>query len=63
MGKSPQKNTYKQLVQDITALYDHARRTLVESYWQIGKPSYTSIKNCLIRDWRSLCIKGPTRNN
>lgn len=25
--------------------------------------AYTSIKSCLIRDWRSLCIKGPARNN
>ena len=37
MNKTLQKNTYKQLVEDITELYDHARRALVEAYWQIGK--------------------------
>ena len=25
--------------------------------------AYTLIKNCLIGDWRRLCIKGPARNN
>jgi len=29
--------TYKRLVKDITALYDHARNTVVETYWKIGK--------------------------
>ena len=37
MKKSLQKNTYNQLVKDITELYDCARRALVEAYWQIGK--------------------------
>ncbi len=37
MKKSLQKNTYKQLVEDITELYDGARHALVEAYWQIGK--------------------------
>ena len=37
MKKNLQKNTYKQLVEDITELYDCARRALVEAYWQIGK--------------------------
>jgi len=32
-----QKTTYRRLVEDITALYDHARNTVVESYWKIGK--------------------------
>ena len=33
MNKSPRKNTYDQLMKDITELYDHARF----AYWQIGK--------------------------
>jgi endonuclease YncB( thermonuclease family) len=37
MKKTLQKNTYKQLVEDITELYDCARHALVEAYWQIGK--------------------------
>ena len=37
MKKNLQKNTYGQLVRDITELYDTARRALVEAYWQIGK--------------------------
>ncbi|MBL7188860.1 MAG: hypothetical protein ISS70_21240 [Phycisphaerae bacterium] len=37
MKKNLQKNTYRQLVEDITELYDRARRALVEAYWQIGK--------------------------
>ncbi len=37
MKKNLQKNTYKQLVQDITELYDYARHAVVEAYWQIGK--------------------------
>ncbi len=37
MNKSLQKNTYSQLVKDITELYDCARHALVEAYWQIGK--------------------------
>ena len=37
MKKSLQKNTYNQLVKDITELYDCARHALVEAYWQIGK--------------------------
>ena len=32
-----QKNTYQRLVEDITALYDHARNMVVEAYWKIGK--------------------------
>ena len=32
-----QKTTYRRLVEDITALYDHARNTVVEVYWKIGK--------------------------
>jgi len=32
-----QKTTYERLVKDITALYDHARNTIVETYWKIGK--------------------------
>ncbi len=31
------KNTYSQLLKDITDLYDYARHALVEAYWQIGK--------------------------
>jgi len=37
MKKTLQKNTYSQLVKDITELYDCARHALVEAYWQIGK--------------------------
>ena len=37
MKKNLQKNTYKQLVEDITELYDYARYAVVEAYWQIGK--------------------------
>ena len=37
MKKNLQKNTYSQLVKDITELYDYARRALVEAYWRIGK--------------------------
>ena len=37
MKKNLQKNTYSQLVKDITELYDDARRALVEAYWRIGK--------------------------
>ena len=37
MKKNLQKNTYRQLVKDITELYDDARRALVEAYWRIGK--------------------------
>jgi endonuclease YncB( thermonuclease family) len=37
MKKSLQKDRYNQLVEDITELYDCARRALVEAYWQIGK--------------------------
>lgn len=37
MKKILQKNTYSQLVEDITALYGLASRALVEAYWQIGK--------------------------
>jgi hypothetical protein len=32
-----QKTTYERLVRDITALCDHARNTVVETYWKIGK--------------------------
>ena len=32
-----QKTTYQRLVKEITALYDHARNTVVETYWKIGK--------------------------
>ena len=37
MKKNLQKDTYSQLVKDITELYDYARHALVEAYWQIGK--------------------------
>jgi len=37
MKKNLQKNAYRQLVKDITALYDVAQNALVEAYWQIGK--------------------------
>jgi len=37
MNKNLQKNTYSQLLKDITELYDGARHALVEAYWQIGK--------------------------
>ena len=37
MKKNLKKNTYSQLVKDITELYDQARRALVEAYWRIGK--------------------------
>jgi len=37
MKKTLQENTYRQLVEDITELYDCARHALVEAYWQIGK--------------------------
>jgi hypothetical protein len=36
MKKILQKSTYRQLVEDITELYDCARHALVEAYWQIG---------------------------
>ena len=32
-----QKTTYQRLVKDITVLYDHARNTVVDTYWKIGK--------------------------
>ncbi len=37
MKKIIRKNTYSQLVKDITELYDDARRALVEAYCRIGK--------------------------
>jgi len=37
MKKTLQKNTYTQLVEDITELYGLASRALVEAYWPIGK--------------------------
>ena len=37
MKKYLRKNTYSQLVKDITELYENARRALVEAYWSIGK--------------------------
>ena len=37
MKETLQKNTYKQLVEDITELYDYARHAVVEAYWRIGK--------------------------
>ncbi len=37
MKKTLQKNTYTQLVVDITELYGRASRALVEAYWRIGK--------------------------
>ena len=37
MKETLQENTYRQLVEDITELYDCARHALVEAYWQIGK--------------------------
>lgn len=37
MTSTFQKNTYTQLLEDITELYGRASRALVEAYWQIGK--------------------------
>ncbi len=37
MKKNLHKDTYSQLVKDITDLYDYARHAMVEAYWQIGK--------------------------
>ena len=37
MSVSLQKTTYKRLVKDIAALYDHVRNTVVETYRKIGK--------------------------
>jgi len=37
MKNTLEKNTYSQLVEDITELYGLASRALVEAYWQIGK--------------------------
>jgi len=37
MSKSIRTDTYATLVNDIAELYNRARKTLVESYWQIGK--------------------------
>ena len=37
MKKTLQKNTYNQLIEDITELYDYACHALVEAYWQIGE--------------------------
>jgi len=36
-SKSSKTGTYATLVNDIAELCNHARKTLVESYWQIGK--------------------------
>jgi hypothetical protein len=36
-SKSIKTGTYATLVNDIAELYNHARKALVESYWQIGK--------------------------
>ena len=37
MSKSIKTDTYAILVKDIAELYSRASKTLVESYWQIGK--------------------------
>jgi len=37
MSVSLQKTIYQLLVKEITALYDHARDTVVEMHWKIGK--------------------------
>lgn len=37
MNRSIKTQAYARLVKDIAALYSHARKTLVESYWQIGR--------------------------
>ncbi len=37
MNKLIKTNTYTTLVNDIAEIYNRARQTLVESYWQIGK--------------------------
>ena len=34
---SLQKTTYQRLVKEISVLCDHARNTVVETYWKIGK--------------------------
>jgi hypothetical protein len=36
-SKSIKTSTYATLVNDIAELCNHARKTLVESYWQIGR--------------------------
>ena len=37
MNKLIKTNTYTTLVNDIAEIYNRARKTLVESYWQIGR--------------------------
>jgi hypothetical protein len=37
MSVSLQMTRYKRLVKDFTALSYHARNTVVETYWKIGK--------------------------
>ncbi len=37
MNKSIKTNTYTTLVNDIAEIYNRARKTLIESYWQIGR--------------------------
>ena len=37
MGRSIKTEAYTKLVKDIAELCNHARKTLVESYWQIGR--------------------------
>ena len=37
MNKLIKANTYIILVNDIAEIYNRARQTLVESYWQIGR--------------------------
>jgi len=32
-----QKTTYERLFKEISALCDHARNTIIETYWKIGK--------------------------
>jgi endonuclease YncB( thermonuclease family) len=37
MTKAIQKNAYQKLVSDISTLYESARKTLVKTYWEIGR--------------------------
>ena len=37
MSKLIKTNTYTTLVNEIAEIYNRARKTLVESYWQIGR--------------------------
>jgi len=37
MNKLIKRNTYTTLVNNIAEIYNRARKTLIESYWQIGR--------------------------